>query len=125
MPKYRFGDVVYAPVPYVDDQNVAADRSAVVISSSQFNDSRDEVIVMEITSRLHQAKHYGAFMVVDWQASGLKMPSAIKPLIFSVGKDQIIEIWGHLDPETEKILKLTLPTIFGFRTSATVRAQRS
>jgi hypothetical protein len=64
-------------------------------------------------------------MIVDWQASGLKMPSVIKPLIFSVGKDQIIAKWGHLDPETEQILRRTLPTIFGFRASATAHTQRS
>jgi len=70
---------------------------------------------MEITSRLHQAKTFGAILVVDWKASGLRQPSVIKPLIFTVTKLDIIEVWGHLDRETEKALKATLPKIFGFR----------
>jgi mRNA-degrading endonuclease toxin of MazEF toxin-antitoxin module len=124
-PSYRFGDVVYAALGYTDDETVADDRPAVVISSNRFNESRKDVVVMEITGRLHQARRFGAFMVVDWEASGLRIPSVVKPLIFSVGHSQIKERWGHLDPETEKTLKLTLPKIFGFRVSATSPRQPS
>ena len=115
MRRYNFGDVVYAPLGYADDATAADDRPAVVISSQAFNEARKDVVLMEITSRLHQLKTFGALQVVDWKASGLKQPSVIKPLIFTVSKLDIIQVWGHLDRETEKALKATLPKIFGFR----------
>jgi mRNA interferase MazF len=115
MTSYKFGDVVFAPLGYADDATYADDRPAVVISSQAFNEARKDLVLMEITTRLHQARHFGAFAVVDWQASGLRQPSVIKPLIFSVAKADILATWGHLDPATEKTLRATLPRIFGFR----------
>lgn len=114
MPSYKFGDVVYAPLGYADDATFADDRPAVVISSAEFNNSRKDVILMEITTRLHQARRFCAFEVKDWVKSGLKAPSVIKPLVFSVSQADILDIWGHLDPATEKLLRQTIPVIFGF-----------
>jgi mRNA-degrading endonuclease toxin of MazEF toxin-antitoxin module len=118
MPSYRFGDVVYAPLGYADDATVADDRPAVVISGNEFNNARSDVILMEITTRLHQARRFGAFEVIDWVKSGLKAQSVIKPLVFSVSQADILQTWGHLDPATEKILRQTIPMIFGFRVSS-------
>lgn len=84
MPSYKFGDVVYAPLGYADDETFADDRPAVVISSQEFNDSRKDLILMEVTKRLHQARRFGAVEVADWQGSGLKCPSVIKPIVFTV-----------------------------------------
>jgi len=114
MPSYRFGDVVYAPLGYADDATVADNRPAVVISSNEFNNARKDVILMEITTRLHQARRFGAFEVIDWEKSGLKEKSVIKPLVFSVSQADILRIWGHLDPATEKLLRQTIPVLFGF-----------
>jgi mRNA-degrading endonuclease toxin of MazEF toxin-antitoxin module len=113
MATYRFGDVVYAPLGYADDVTVADDRPAVVISSQAFNDARRDVVLMEITTRLHQAKRYGAVEVVDWPRSGLRYASVIKPIVFTVLQTDIISTWGHLDPQTERNLRAILPKIFG------------
>lgn len=124
-PAYRFGDVVYAPIPYADDLKYKDEHPGVVISSAAFNNARLDVVVMEITHRLHQAKHFGAILIHDWKASGLKEPSVIKPLVFTVSKRDIQATWGHLDARTKEELKKTLPLIFGFKPSPTSSSRRS
>lgn len=114
MQSYKFGDVVYAATRYADDATYADNRPAVVISSQILNRERKDVVLMEITTRLHQAKHFGAFIVTDWKASGLREPSVIKPLIFTVSKSEIIETCSV----TDKSLRATLLKIFGFRPAA-------
>ena len=55
----RFGDIILVPFPFTD-QTTTKKRPAVVISAEAYNSGRPDLIIMAITSRLHQVGKLGA-----------------------------------------------------------------
>jgi mRNA interferase MazF len=54
MTDFDFGDVLLVPLPFTD-QSSAKQRPAVVISSAAHNPAKPDLIIMAITSQMHQA----------------------------------------------------------------------
>ena len=76
---YNFGDVILVPFPFTD-QTQAKQRPAVVVSSSRYNISRHDLILMPITSQARVPANFGEIIVQHWQAAKLLKLSAIKPV---------------------------------------------
>jgi len=74
-----FGDVVLVSFPFTD-QSGAKKRPAVIVSSSEYNASRRDVVIMAITSQVRTFHDFGEALVFDWQAAGLIKPSVFKPV---------------------------------------------
>jgi len=64
MTTYKFGDIILVPLPFTD-QTISKKRPAVVVSSDEYNAGRADLIIMAITSRLHQVNKLGEKMVDD------------------------------------------------------------
>ena len=81
--EYQFGDVVLVRFPFTN-QKASKQRPAVVISHSDYNSKRPDVVLMAITSQLDSALSPGDIRIEHWQAAGLLKPSAIKPIFATI-----------------------------------------
>jgi mRNA interferase MazF len=85
MTGYSFGDIILVPFPFTD-QSTTKKRPAVVVSSSEYNQKRPDVILAAVTSKLHSANYFGDVPVESWQQAGLLKPSVIKPVELSASR---------------------------------------
>jgi mRNA interferase MazF len=95
MTPFSFGDVVLVKFPFTNLQTTKQ-RPAVIISSREYQENRPDVIIMAITSRIHEPLLTGEAKIGEWKASGLLKPSVFKPLIATVEKEQIIKVLGKI-----------------------------
>lgn len=72
--KFGFGDVLLLPFPFTD-QSGAKKRPAVVVSSSGYNTSRLDLVIMAITSQVRDPLGFGESMLTD----GRLPVSSIRP----------------------------------------------
>ena len=105
-PNFAFGDVLLVPFPFTD-QAGSKKRPAVVVSSSAYNGSRRDLIVMAISSQVRQPLAFGEALVADWQAAGLIKLSVFKPVFTTIEQGLVIRILGSLSaPELETLREL-------------------
>jgi len=69
------GDVVFAPFPGADG---VKDRPAVVVSSDLYHAHRPDVILALLTSQVSSAVLPTDYVLQDWSAAGLNMPTAFR-----------------------------------------------
>lgn len=62
MTGYKRGDIVLVPFPFTDFSTLKQ-RPALVISSNSFNRSREDVILVAITSQIHSAAKGGNYSI--------------------------------------------------------------
>lgn len=75
------GDVVWIDFPGVVQTKR---RPAVVLSSATYHAARPDVIVGLITSQTSKATSPTDFPIHDWQAAGLRVPSAFRAFIVTL-----------------------------------------
>ncbi|WP_353216545.1 type II toxin-antitoxin system PemK/MazF family toxin [Sandarakinorhabdus sp.] len=107
-----FGDILLVPFPFTN-QAASKQRPAVVISRSDVNSARPDVIVMAITSQLTGFAHSYDVLVMQWQAAGLLKPSAIKAVIATLERSLIIRKLGSLQPDDRVALSAAIGLILG------------
>ncbi len=112
MTTYRFGDIILVPFPFTD-QTTTKKRPAVVVSSEEYNVDRSDLIIMAITSRLHQVDKLGEKLVSDWQGAGLIKPSVFKPILTTIENTLVLKQLGRLQDEDLHTLSLILQDILG------------
>ena len=108
----KFGDIILVPFPFTD-QSTVKKRPAVVASSDVYNSSRDDCIIMAVTSRLHQVNKPGEELITDWQGAGLLKPSVFKPILATIENTLILKQLGCLQPEDRQTLAAILHQILG------------
>jgi mRNA-degrading endonuclease toxin of MazEF toxin-antitoxin module len=77
MSNFSRGDIVLAEVEYTNHSGRKV-RPVVVISMTQYNQSRPDLIVLPISSNLGALAHPGDHMLADWRGAGLLYPSIVK-----------------------------------------------
>ena len=112
MTDYSFGDIVVVPFPF-SDQMSAKRRPAVVVSSSDYNTYRPDLVIMAVTSRIREPAPYGDTVVLHWREAGLLKPSAVKPVFTTIEKGLVLRSLGQLQEKDEKALRETLQDIIG------------
>jgi mRNA interferase MazF len=112
MTTYNFGDIVLVPFPFTD-QSTTKKRPAVVVSSFEYNVGRNDIIIMAITSRLHQIDKLGEKLVSNWQGAGLIKPSVFKPILATIMNTLVLKQLGSLQNEDCHNLNLILQDILG------------
>jgi mRNA interferase MazF len=91
----KFGDVVLVSFPFTNLQSTKK-RPAVVISSLAYSQHRPDVIVLAITSRVHQPLSFGESLIEEWRRAGLLKISAFKPLIATIEQATVLRTLGQL-----------------------------
>lgn len=108
----EFGDVVLVAFPFTDLQTLKR-RPAVVVSSANFNDQGRDVILMAVTSNLHQPAMFGDLTINDWEIAGLLKPSMLKPLLATLHVSLVRATLGRLATADSLGLQRTLSSILG------------
>ncbi|MDT4969785.1 MAG: mRNA interferase MazF [Acidobacteriota bacterium] len=67
---YSFGDRGLVPFPFTD-QTTTKKRPAIVVSSSSYNLTRPDLILIAITSRIRAGRAIDEVVIVDWERAGL------------------------------------------------------
>lgn len=107
-----FGDVVLVPFPFTD-QSGAKKRPAVIVSSSGYNASRRDLVIMAITSQVRAPLGFGEAMVADWQAAGLIKPSVLKPILTTIEHGLVVRTMGKLSTADLHALREALAKVIG------------
>ena len=109
---YSFGDIVLVPFPFTN-QTRHQKRPAVIISTSAYNATKPDVIIIAVTSRVKFSASTGEFSISDWQQAGLLKPSVVKPVITTIEKGLIIKKLGKLQQADQDQLRQIVNTIIG------------
>ena len=91
---YSFGDVVLVNFPFSSNVGIKK-RPAVVISKTEFNTKKNDLVLLAITSKIDNLTN-GEALIKSWKESGLVKPSAFKSVIFTVEKQFIDKSIGKL-----------------------------
>jgi mRNA interferase MazF len=97
-----FGTIILVPFPFTD-QSATKQRPAVIVSTAAYHNARHDLTLMPITSQLRLSA-FGDLHVRDWQAAGLLMPSAIKPVLATLEQSLVIKSLGSLSPSDQVAL---------------------
>jgi len=108
----RFGDIILVPFPFTD-QTTTKKRPAVVISAEAYNSGRPDLIIMAITSRLHQVGKLGEQPVAGWQRAGLLKPSVFKPILATIENTLVLKQLGTLQDDDRHTITRILQDILG------------
>lgn len=112
MTNFEFGQVVLVRFPFTD-QYGSKQRPAVVISNHTYNRLRPDVILMAITSRIHQTPGFGETNIQNWQAAGLLKPSTVKPVVFTAEKAIVKKSLGKIEKQDHANLLEIIDSIVG------------
>ncbi len=86
---FQRGDVVLVPFPF-SNLNTTKVRPAVVVSSFLYHTTEPDLILAAITSRVITATGPLDCIINDWQAAGLRYPSALKPVLLTLDPARVI-----------------------------------
>jgi mRNA interferase MazF len=93
--EFQRSDVLLVPFPFSDLSATKA-RPAVVISSSIYHAAEPDPILAAITSDVVTATSPMDYLLQDWLAAGLRYPSALKPVLFTLDPTRVIHRIGRL-----------------------------
>lgn len=92
---FQRGDLVLVPFPFSNLSSTKV-RPAVVISSPLYHSLEPDVLLAAITSKIVTATGPLDYLLNDWQAAGLRFPSALKPALFTLDPARILYRIGTL-----------------------------
>ena len=92
---YNRGDVVLVNIAFSGSIGYKR-RPAVVISTGAFNRAGAKLIVAAITSNVSAPFRPGDMLLSDWNAAGLLKPSAVRGVLATVDRADIIRGLGTL-----------------------------
>ena len=108
---FKRGDTLLVPFPFSDLSGSKA-RPAVVISSVLYHREEPDLILAGITTKLTGSGGPFDYILKDWKTAGLRFPSALKPVVFTLDPTHVIYHIGALSPtdlvEVDRRLRLTL-----------------
>ncbi len=107
---YKLEDVILVPFPFTG-QSTIKERSAIIISSENYNSYKLDLILIAITSQVNMNLQLGEVFIDEWSAAGLIKSSIIKPIITTIENNLVIKKLGVLQPPDLQILKDTLHQI--------------
>ena len=109
---YQRGDVVLVPFPF-SDLSTTKVRPAVIVSSATYHATEPDLLLAAITSNIAAAKTKVDYVLADWEAAGLRYPSAFKPVLFTLDPVRVIFRMGALTPADLKQVNERLARALG------------
>ena len=91
MPSFSKNEVILVRYPF-SDLTAAKIRPAIVISATA---PSDDYLIVPLTSKTSHLRT-GEFVLADWQAARLNLPSAVKRGIYTVHGSLILKSVGRL-----------------------------
>jgi mRNA interferase MazF len=112
MTNYKFGDVILVPFPFTD-QTTTKKRPSVVVSSTDYQRQRSDLILIAVTSQANPATYFAEMTITEWKAAGLLKSSIIKPVLTTIDKMLVIKKLGELLSVDTQALHNLLQIILG------------
>jgi mRNA interferase MazF len=112
MTDYSFGEVVLVPFPFTD-QTTSKKRPAIVVSSSDYNFNRPDLVLMAVTTQVREPAPFGDTAVIHWKQAGLIKPSVMKPIFTTIEQGLVIKRLGELAEKDKQALRDMLQEILG------------
>lgn len=88
------GDVVLVAFVFADESG-AKRRPAVIVSTSEYQNARQEVVVAAITSNVRR-RLFGDQPIADWQGAGLLFPSTLTAILRTIKHSMITRKLGSM-----------------------------
>lgn len=98
MTTYRRGDVVLVSIDFTDRSGSKL-RSAVVVSSDEYNRRTPDVMIASVTGSLSAIAHPGDHRIGEWKTSGLLRPSLAQTKLATVQASIVRRKLGELAPD--------------------------
>ena len=92
---FQKGEVLLVTYPYTDFTTIKA-RPAVVLSSDCYHAEQPDVVLAALTTNVPAATGSLDYALQDWEAAGLHLPTAFKPVIVTLDPSLIVHRIGHL-----------------------------
>jgi len=83
------GETPKDPKAYVRNGLWGKDRPMVVVSAGKHN-RKEDLLVASISGRVGKAQYRGDYVLRRWREAGLREPSAVRPRLFQIIKDDIL-----------------------------------
>ena len=110
MPNYSKNDVVLVRYPFSDLSNSKV-RPAIVVSAKHIS---QDIFIVPLTSKISSLLP-GEFVLTEWKAAGLNVPSAVKRGVYTVEEKLVIKKIGKLQQVDFKKLEYSLKTWLDLR----------
>ena len=111
MTTYKQGDVVLVRFVFTNESG-AKRRPAVVVSTSEYHQGRQEVIVAAITSNVDRLL-VGDHLISGWQEAGLLFPSVATGIIRTIKQAMIERRLGTMPPADMQAIQEQLRHVLG------------
>jgi len=112
MTNYKLGDIVLVDFSFSEGTG-SKKRPALIISSDNYHKSRQEVIVMAITSNIKRVL-FGDTKIDKWREAGLIYPSLATGIIRTIKVSVIIRKLGTLSKQDLQKIQKNLRKEIGF-----------
>ena len=109
---FQRGDVVLVPFPF-SDLSATKVRPAVVVSSNSYHASEPDLILAAITSKIAAVTGPFDYVLDDWEVSGLRLPSAFKPVLFTLDPARVVHHIGKVSRKDIAEINQKLQSILG------------
>jgi len=116
MTTYNRGDVILVDIAF-SGATGRKRRPAVVISTDAFNNAGIKLIVAAITSNISPPFRPGDTLLNDWSATGLLKASAVRGVMATVDKVDVIRKLGTLSAGDFAKVEQGIAGILGFMVS--------
>jgi mRNA interferase MazF len=108
---FQKGEVVLVTYPYTDLTTAKA-RPAVVVSSDLYHAEQPDIVLTSLTSNVAAATGSLDYVLQDWAAAGLRLPTALKPVVVTLDPSLVVHRIGNLSSrdlaEVQARLRLAL-----------------
>lgn len=115
MTSYSRGEVVLTEIAFSGDPG-RKHRPAVVISIDDFNRAGIKLIVAAITSNVSPPFRRGDVLLTDWKSAGLIKPSAMRGVLASIDKSDIVRSMGLLSDGDLAKVEAAVADLLGLQT---------
>jgi mRNA interferase MazF len=108
MPSYSKNEVILVRYPF-SDLSGSKVRPAVVVNAAH---TSQDIIIVPLTSKVSHLL-IGEFVLTDWKAAGLNVPSAAKRGIYTVNQGLVLKSIGKLSDTDASSLEDSLRNWLG------------
>jgi mRNA interferase MazF len=114
MTSYKRGDVILVDIAFSGTVGYKR-RPAVVLSVDAFNTASIKLIVAAVTSNISPPFRPGDCLLSDWESAGLLKPSAVRGVLATVDKDDVVRKLGALTTRDLVVVGQSVAGILGFQ----------
>ncbi len=108
MPSFSKNEVIFVRYPF-SDLTAAKVRPAIVVGAPH---TSVDCFIVPLTSRI-EGLHAGEFVLADWRAAGLNLPSAVKRGLYTIHGGLALKSEGRLSARDADQVELLLRAWLG------------